>query len=66
MYMRRECQCTFMCLNRPRVDVFRTYGLGGQKEPLGYIIQPFKCMDRNLDIYTTQNQLLYTITGNCC
>ena len=64
MKLVRECTCTFLCCNRPKLEVYDI--LGGRKEFMGRVEVPFKCCDRNLTVYGPMNNHLYTISGNCC
>ena len=38
----------------------------GIKENIGFVTVPFKCCDRNLEVYNNLNEKLYEVNGNCC
>jgi hypothetical protein len=61
----RDCQCSFMCWNRPEVKVYSNVG-GVDNKLLGSVVNPFMCCDKGVTIYDENRTLIYDIKGNCC
>ena len=65
--LHRPYKCTYMCLNRPHVEV--THNKAGKMLMLGYIRDPFHCWDYTVDVIQGNNldaEPVFRITGSCC
>jgi hypothetical protein len=69
MKMERPCQCTIWCCNRPMARVYK-YEKGfvnNERIEIGKVTVPWKCCDKNLDIYgKDEDKVMMNVTGSCC
>lgn len=59
----RDFKCTCLCFNRPTLDVFWNEP---RETHLGKIISPFSICGIDMQVYGTEGELKYVISGSCC
>lgn len=62
--LRRECQCTCLCCNRPELKVFLTEN--GQNIYLGKIVDPYDCCNYSFKVYDDSDNLRFVAEAECC
>ena len=64
LILRKACQCTYLCLNRPVMEVILTEG--GREVYLGKVVDPFDCLTIRFQIFDDENKLCYTVKTPAC
>lgn len=59
--LNRPFECTFLCFNRPHIEV--TLVEGNQNQYLGKVVHDFNCCEMFFSIYDKNNSLKYQIKG---
>lgn len=62
--MVRECQCSCLCFNRPKMDVY--YTENGAYLYLGKVVDDFDCCNYSFSVYDNQGIKIYHIEAKCC
>lgn len=60
----RPCQCTFLCCNRPHMQVY--YTEDGGREYLGKVVDNWDCCHYSFDVKDSAHKTIYTLAANCC
>lgn len=60
----RECQCTFMCCNRPEMKVYLTEN--NQNAYIGKVVDPFDCCNHSFRVYGDSGDLRFVVEADCC
>jgi len=64
LHFTREYACTFLCCNRPAIEV--KYTEGSKSDFLGKVVAPFTWCDMAMEVYDKDHKLAYLIEGSCC
>jgi hypothetical protein len=64
LILEKPCACTYMCCNRPYINV--NFVEKNANEFIGKIYFPYNFCDYHFDIFDKHNVQKYTIVANCC
>ena len=64
MEMQRDCQCTFLCFNRPQMKVTVDDGAGPRY--IGKVVDNFDLCNHSFSVKNANHDTLYHIEADCC
>lgn len=62
--MVRECQCSFLCWNRPQMKIYFTEN--GKREYFGKIVDNFDCCNYSFSVKDAAHNTIYHVEADCC
>ena len=64
--LKRECQCTICCFNRPTLEVYYADNSDNENRYVGKIVNPCLLCNLGMELYDKDSILKYKLDGSCC
>lgn len=64
--LRRPTTCSFLCFNRPVVEVFDVHSEPGNSKKIGSIKDPCHCCNDDFSVRDEKDDAIYEVSSGCC